>query len=107
MLRDLKGPIERHHCFNFFVSERFCVSFHCSAYVPMPHNILEHLNVDILLTHTGAKSVPQDMCADLRKVARLAPLFPRFCVLFFVIRGCDTLDRVVDKGLRVDFARCY
>ena len=102
MLRNLEGSIERHHCFNLFVPERLRVSLHCSAYVPVSHNILKNLNVNILFAHARAESVSQDMSANLWKITRLTILFPRFCILFLVVGGRDALDRVVDKGLRIN-----
>ena len=102
VLRNLEGPIESHHCFNLFVPECLCVSFHCSSYVPVSHNILKNLKVDILFAHACAESVSQDMSANFWKIARLTILFPRPCILFLVVGGRDALDCVVDKGLRID-----
>lgn len=70
----------------------------------MSHNILQNLNVDILFAHACTERMPQDMSTNLWKVARLTFLFQRFCILFLVVGGCDTLDRVINKGLCVDLS---
>lgn len=101
-LRDFKRTIKRPHCFNLFISKCLCVSFHRSADISMPHHVLKHLNVNLTLTHTCAEGVPKYMGTDFGKITRLPILFTCPSVFFFVIRGSDALDRIVNERLRVD-----
>ena len=82
-LRDFERPIGRPHSHNLLISECLCVSFHCSADIPMFHNVLKHLNVNITLTHPCAESMPQYMDVDFWK----SPLLTSCCYCFFILNS--------------------
>ena len=69
---------------NPFLIRNVIVNIHSHTDVGMSHHILNHLDIQIWLRHTGACGIPQDVSVNMRHFFRL-PSFPLCPLPFFLI----------------------
>ena len=63
------------------------VHIHRSSDVLMTHNVLQNLDIDVLLAHSGTKCVSKDVCAHFGEVVRFAAFLSCLSKLLFIVRA--------------------